>query len=1073
MKKIIFLVIALAMMSLTTIQAQNIYAYDLKGAKVDRNTKQVTVSYKLNVAATSVAFDVPGYTVVSTSTVGLTAGVAHSVTLTLDDLPAGNANLAWSVTANSSTTYSTPTRIAPSAAMSGIEGTMTTWTAWDRHFKFYTPRNVAVDNNFDSPYFGNAYVVNGNGGPSQTGFTTQRGIYIFNPLLQRDNYVASSGTTAVTQPAYAGGVSWSASSESPFGVAVGPDGMVYVADGRQAGIHRMNPGSPTANFTTVITGTGIKPFCWVTATNIYAMNIGAFTIDDNTYTTFSNVLEEYPVAGGAKTKDVFDYGASGVQLSNRITGIAPGINGGWWITQGSRNRPSPVTDPYVLTDSRTTPSLIYIDAAGNVKYNSNDDATIKALFGTIGTGSVGSIAISPDGQYLAVAPFRNSQKIRILSVSYAVDDTPTLTNLASYEVSTGSGGTSNISTVLADYSGLAFDAANNLFTTTAGNEWVQVFTLPKTPNTFTTPAPASQPIKIEDEPLEPETEYYVPNDPGNGKTWFPTLKAACDAINTTPITDNLTIWINGNCTEAINTGLVNNTAYSITIKPVEGLTPEIQFTTTGDTNEGPTGAFIIGASSVQPGGTGWTSIAPAKNITIEGLTIRTTGTSNANYPICIIDACEDITIKNCVIEHVGTGAAYAVYLRVANTAARTEPNLTKRMPKNVTIENNEILIKHGGGQGIAIWADLAPAALATGIVIKNNIVRVGTRCVFLNQVNGIDIIGNDFYLNSTNNGMQSYGIMPNSGVTGTVNVIGNKFLELKTAHNVVSSDWRGVKAISTGLAGSTWYIENNYFAGFDKTNAIGATESFTTLVGVRLGTTDACYVRHNTFYLKALSNKPNFFGTSPTDADAGYHAISVVAGTNHIINNLFVSNEDAIPNFLIRGTPPVNTTNNVFCRQAGTANAQLSTGTVSMTTNKEVTSVEFTNAAAGDLSLSGASLEDVNLQVDRLPAVLQDIDGTLRKDPTFAGAYDPADLFVGTQVVSANGIQVICLGNQISIVSDEAIQSVKLFDLQGRLIASKQGIADNVYALSAPSKGIYIVETITASGRNVSKVAVR
>jgi len=80
---------------------------------------------------------------------------------------------------------------------------------------------------------------------------------------------------------------------------------------------------------------------------------------------------------------------------------------------------------------------------------------------------------------------------------------------------------------------------------------------------------------------------------------------------------------------------------------------------------------------------------------------------------------------------------------------------------------------------------------------------------------------------------------------------------------------------------------------------------------------------------------------------------------------------------------------------------------------------------------------------------------------------------VGINDPAASGIiRIVCLGNQITVTSDSQIQSVKLYDLQGRTIDFKQRVADNICQLNAPRAGIYIVETLTQNNRNVQKVAV-
>jgi len=930
----------------------NIYAYGLKATKAT-NDLDVDFSYTLNAKASKVTINVSnGDEFVLTGAADLTKG-SHTVTKRLSASTA-TGDYTWSVTAIAATAVPTaPTKFATAKG-------------------FYSPRSLVVDNSTNSPHFGNLYVVNANSGTSD-GIATQKGIYQFNPLMQPQNRTA----------AYGGGVSWNASWDSPYAASVGPDGKVYVTNGTMStlvgGIYCMDPATPTANWPAVLPASqGVTPYCWVTGTGndakIYTMNIGDVPVNSPAnWSTTTSKLQVYNIPTLPATSSTLVYDG-GTVLPSRVNAFAPGKDGGWWITQSSRTDGSSL----VRTDPRTSASLIYIGADKAVKYNSANVPAIHALFNTIGTGSGGSIAVSPDGELIAVYSFRNNQNIQIFKIEYT-GDTPSLTFLYAFNNKTGTLDNPGTS-ALSDYAGLSFDWANNIFVTDAGPETVQAWALPKAANAATTPAPVSQPVSVG----EPEIagDYYVPNDPGAGKKWFPTLKAATAAINIQPITGDVRLIVNGDITSPDNVGLINNTNFSITIVPDAGLKPSITFTRTADDNAGPTGAFIIGAGSIQPGGTGWASIAPAKNITVDGLTIKTAQTANsANHAIVLVDACEDITIKNCVFDHKNGGALYSIYLR--GIVGRTEANIKKVMPKNVTIENNEIKIPHGTSQAITILADAAPvlANNAAGVVIKNNIINAGQRAIFLNYATSVEISGNEFHVNNPSvAGALSTAIMGNAGLDGNIKVVGNKFIELKSANPVTGA--YGMRAIIAS-GGGTWYIDNNYFTGFDKTSTnAGPTQ----LEAIRVGST--CVIRHNTFLMNALTNLPTVTAGTPSDANSSYSAINIAAGTPVIENNLFVSATDALPNFFIRGNAPAAAANNVFSLPKNAVNAKIASGTIPAGLSK-AKNVAFENAAAGNLDIAAASDRDPDLKVPFLAAIIKDIHGTTRGTVwTYAGAFE-------------------------------------------------------------------------------------
>jgi len=1014
----------------------NIFASELKVSSVDAN-RNVTFTYTLNTPASEVVISVSNGDVFTiNSGTGLAKGV-NSVTKTLKSTtPAGNYT--WTVKATgvaaNTNTGTTPIKFTDDNI---------------NEMKYYSPRGgLAMDKSMDSPFFGRIYISESLGSTTG-GRTTQDGIYILNAALQD---ITNQGNTS-----YKGGQTWTyngtAYDLTPYRVSVAPDGKVLIPKNHATnpGIWIMDPANPGGNFATAFGSTTIygRPI------QSHLINGDLFLFDE-TFPAAYNILRFNNFSTGrTAARDALAFSnPSSIITPIASTGTAtasfvPDGKGGFWIGQ-HRNTAN--------AESAANPSLIHISSSGAVDFNSFNMAANK-----IGPISRGVIAFNKEKDLIAVGC---STQVKVYEVVWT-SNVPTL--------KTSTAPISFDATLGVNIDGLEFDPANNLYIVSASNERLVGFSLPNAnaaANTFTTTAPASNPVVV-DGAVSSATEYYVPNNPNNGKTWYSTLKAACDAINAASITDDVTLWVNGNITSGDNVGLVNNTTKSITVKPVSGMTPIIEFTKS-TANAGPAGAFIIGSKT----GLANTDVAPAKNITLDGLTLKTVaGAHCSNYPVTLADACDNITITNCTIEHLGaaTATTTTVTSAIFLTPVTTAPGQGV-MPKNVKILKNTITnaASIGYTQAIGFYnaTGLAdPLKMSSGVEISGNVITTFQRGIFFENSNDITISNNEFHIKQGRTGVLSSAIQHPAlaANTNTFNVYvrNNRFIELTSA-NVATGD-AGVKAIITGGPNSTWYIENNYFTGFGKT----AAASTSSLQAIRTGTFagGAMYIQHNTFHLNVItSNAPTGNSATPGVADPAYWAINIANTAPVIQNNLFVSDEDAFPNFFIRGTVPTSATNNVFCRQGGTTNAKiLVSGTLAGA--KEVASVVFKNAVAGDLSLSGASEKDANLKVPRLVSILTDIAGTERKNPTFAGACEVPDPVGINVALPDNGVRVICIGSLITIIADAPIQSAKLFDLQGRMLESKQDVA--VYSLTAPAKGVYIVETITKNGRNVQKVTVR
>lgn len=486
---------------------------------------------------------------------------------------------------------------------------------------------------------------------------------------------------------------------------------------------------------------------------------------------------------------------------------------------------------------------------------------------------------------------------------------------------------------------------------------------------------------------------------GTGGTYdYASMADAGMAIKSAEFTGDVTLLICTDLTETINTGIVNKSNYTLTIRPDKDENRTITYTTATD-NTGPTGVFVIGGDMTKtPGSTiGWASV-PTKNVIVDGAaegktTPRLKITNNKwGTNVLLYGDVQDVIIRNCIlVGRSGSSTAYSLAFRSENYS-QTSKNIG---PKNCVAEN--CIIESASTQSQVVYCQgnqaNSYAGYPTNITIRNCSITSHLRGAFLYGVNGMNIEGCTFNMLETSGGYMCHGILGTT-VRGTINVRGNKFIK-NTTKNTSAGEF-GLQTITASGGATVWVIENNYFAGYNAV-ASGTTAKESRLVGIRCG--DPCEIRHNTFYMPKLTYAP---GTPLVST----HAVALLwLADSHkypVQNNIFVCEETTANVSLIRGGLNENVTGNIFYHKGGNAAivaaatscmtfADLETSYPTQAATSKWKNVTFTDAANGDLSLAGKSNGDETLAVSRLAEVLTDITGKSRREQTYAGAYEGAN----------------------------------------------------------------------------------
>ncbi len=421
-----------------------------------------TFSYRLNEDATDVTLQLlyEGHIVQTKSFGAQTKGV-QSGTLSQSEITYPERNtadhLTWAIQATA----------RPINALTKLSDDGTT-------YQFYRPFGVAVDNNPESEFFGRVYVTNTkNGTCGGGGRTTANGLYAFD-----------AGLNALNSTAYTGGVSWynsNSSGNSPFRVAVAPDGRVFLCDWSDAhsGIWIAPAGGITGTFTQLFTGLtrassglstnsssvpvhGSISGCYVLgtgeATQLFTMDED-YQVEGKTYNLLRYDIGSATSWSTAPSAVVFNNAANNSPLVNNIVKPVSDLHGGWWIIQ------------HRYAETSQEPSLIHV-LNGAVDYNTGGEQLLE-------NSNNGGLAVNYDGSRIATT---SQSQINVWDVTYDNDGHLTAITPA-FEITS-----SDISGLGTSSNDVAFDPAGNIYYVSNTSERLVVIGLPKTNNSFTTPA---------------------------------------------------------------------------------------------------------------------------------------------------------------------------------------------------------------------------------------------------------------------------------------------------------------------------------------------------------------------------------------------------------------------------------------------------------------------------------------------------------------------------------------------------------------------------------------------------------
>ena len=335
-----------------------------------------------------------------------------------------------------------------------------------------------VDKNPESPHFGNIYVANRISQPN-----AENGLYIYDPLMNRQNSTAYHGATMLS---------------SPYRLAVAPDGTVYIPDWSDpySGVYVADPDNIEADFTQFFEGTRAGSGLFTnngvnvggSATSVAFTGTGAdtkmfvFSEDVPGPSGNGNGVAVYNVGNedgtiartwGVAPDNYFDIGS---KMLNTNGNVIPTEDGGAFVSQ-VRSAGNNTTG---------VPSFVYVNPEGSIVFNSGTD--LQELNGSLGAG----LAISNDGSTLVIN--NGSGEVEFFDLSWNRDGgTPVITPRGYSFVSAArrNDGSSHNNYIYQ----MNFDYAGNLIVT--GNK-VAMYSIPSENNETATPAKKEYLVTKED-----------------------------------------------------------------------------------------------------------------------------------------------------------------------------------------------------------------------------------------------------------------------------------------------------------------------------------------------------------------------------------------------------------------------------------------------------------------------------------------------------------------------------------------------------------------------------------------------
>lgn len=1020
----------------------NIYASGLRVNNVNAETNEVTIDYFLNAPATALEFQLLNAstgaivkTVAITGSGNLAKGSHSGVSLDLSDAVGGTYKWALKATAE-----------ANASLAQVIDGT-------ESQYFMYSPRGIAVNNFPETDNFGYVYVSNA---VAKSGSQT-KGIFVYDNAMQLRNTSGNGYKSASWATTDAGGTASNNYLATPYRICVGEDGNVYVsctiADNE--GVWLMDCSEETPTFSQIITS------------NLYGIYVKG--------TGSSKVL--YGIDGSLKMMqypfgNTIPYTTAGTQkystsaMTQKASCIAPDPYGGWWISQ------------YRYSDADATPIIFHMSSSGTKDCSSYNKGTTlsNTIRGTMGVNKDASLIATYTSEQVKVFSVSYTDGVPVMTYQWTTGDIGTSIDGIAFDYANNLYITSSSSEKVYVYS--VPKTENNCTTPAASSRTITLSTLISVTHvtgvtldatsktmvvgeTFTltpTIAPADATDKTYSWSTSDGSVATISNglvtavgvgtaditvtttdgsltatcavtvvapDPlsgtykiGGAEADFTTLYSAVDYLNHWGISGNTTFLICGNLTETHNIGLVNTSAYTITIKPDADADRIISFTQVDD-NDGPSGAFVIGSNAAN---IGWAGTA-TRNIVIDGLasaeathnmTIKTpSGFGATAGPIVIYGSVTNTTIRNCRIINEISPTAMCITLR--NNQPTGSASTSDDYPDGVIIENNYIATPNASnGQAIYVNGSKATTTGPSNIVIRGNEISASSRGIFLYGLNNISIDNNTFHMNSAS----GYDCAAIYGLTsaGNINIRNNQILSL-TSNNTSETTAHGLNGIIAG-SGGNWLIENNLITGFDATSDGRKGH----LIGIKTGgTPSSIKILHNTFYMPAFSHTM----TSTLLSAKPVTLLYIAGGTPIVKNNIFISQETSCVNSLIRGALNANCTNNVFYSAGGNgvivdgasacANwAEFCTKYSAQALTSTYQQVELTE----NYKPTSAYVDNVNLAVTPIAEVTTDIEGTTRNTTkTYAGCYEASNI-----AAVYTGVSSVVLPATASIERDNILE---------------------------------------------------